>query len=94
MSSRVLRCGWHLSVLVVALLTLFCGSLARAGDWLGPNDVVASADGKRLMVACIDARQILAVDVASGKVAAGPAKEAIETYRVEERDGFVYIATD
>jgi uncharacterized membrane protein/nitrite reductase/ring-hydroxylating ferredoxin subunit len=33
-------------------------------------------------------------DVASGKVAAGPAKEPIQTYRVEERDGFVYVALD
>jgi nitrite reductase/ring-hydroxylating ferredoxin subunit len=30
-------------------------------------------------------------DVLKGQVKAGPAKEPIELYRVEERDGFVYL---
>ena len=68
MSSRALHRGWSFAVLVVATLALCCGPLAHAGAWLGPNDVVASADGKRLFVACRDAKQILVVDIASSKV--------------------------
>ncbi len=30
-------------------------------------------------------------DVTTGQVKAGPAKEAIDTYTIEERDGFVYL---
>jgi nitrite reductase/ring-hydroxylating ferredoxin subunit len=30
-------------------------------------------------------------DVDNGQVKAGPAKESIELYRVEEREGFVYL---
>jgi YVTN family beta-propeller protein len=36
--------------------------------WLGPNDVIASADGTRLLVVCLDAEQILVVDPAGGQV--------------------------
>ena len=40
----------------------------ESADYLGPVDVVASADGGRLFVACADARQIAVVDVAGSRV--------------------------
>ena len=42
---------------------------AEPGPYLGPLDLVASADGKTLYVIEIDARQIAVVDVAANKVA-------------------------
>lgn len=69
-------CRLSMLVLVGLLAACLDGSarpvVAAAGapQWLGPQLVAASPDGKRVMVACIDARTIVAVDVATGKVTA------------------------
>ncbi|NQU24838.1 MAG: YncE family protein, partial [Candidatus Nealsonbacteria bacterium] len=62
-SSRVRSVGCFLAVCCV-----LAAAEVAAADYLGPVDVVASADGKRLFVACADAKQIVVVDVVSGKV--------------------------
>ncbi len=55
---------------VVAALFLFCASetSAAAPDFLGPDAIVASKDGKTLYVTCRDSSELLAVDVAGRKV--------------------------
>ena len=56
---------------VVYLLAICCTPTAvevAAADYLGPVDLVASADGSRLFVACADAKQIAVVRIDSGKI--------------------------
>ena len=53
----VTEVGWGLGI-----------SAAEPGKYLGPSDVVASEDGKTLLVLAADAKQILAFDIAAGKV--------------------------
>jgi YVTN family beta-propeller protein len=62
--------GLCTAVAVCRVLVACPVSAADAPRWLGPQTLAASPDGTRLMIACSDARRILAVDVATGKVTA------------------------
>ena len=54
---------------VICVLVVCCMLPAvEAADYLGPVDVVVSADGSRLFVACADAKQIAVVRIDIGKI--------------------------
>ncbi len=53
---------------LVALALIFAGT-SVAADYLGPNDMVATPDGKTLLISCQDAKQVLYFDIAGKKVA-------------------------
>ncbi len=53
---------------LVLLATAATAATASAGDYLGPNQVVAANDGKTLYVLEVDAGRIAIVDAAAGKV--------------------------
>jgi YVTN family beta-propeller protein len=56
-------------VLVMTTCVTVVGSAAgEPGKYLGPSDVVATPDGKTLLVLCQDAGRVALVDPASGKV--------------------------
>ena len=63
MVTRSLGAALACSCLAPALLLA-----AEAGKYVGPTDVVASPDGKRLFVVAADAGQVMVVDVAGGNV--------------------------
>ena len=68
-ANRRKPCRGHLATLVLALLaTAAPAAAASAADYLGPNQVVATKDGKTLYVLEVDAGQIAVVDPAAGKV--------------------------
>ena len=52
----------------LTLGTLIAATTSQAAAYLGPSAVVASKDGKTLFVACVDAKQVAAVDAAGHKV--------------------------
>jgi len=64
-----------------------------ASDYLGPVDVVASADGKQLFVAAQDAKQVLVVDVAKEKVTRKIPMPAPPTGLVLSPDGGMLYVT-
>ena len=55
---------------ILSCLAILCSTVAtaHAAGYLGPVAVVAAKDGKTLLVACADARQIAVVDPAAGRV--------------------------
>ena len=60
----------HLRAIVLAtlgILIALTGSMSAA-DFLGPEDMVATADGKMLLIAARDAKQLLVFDIATNKV--------------------------
>lgn len=60
--------------------------------WLGPVDVAASADGKRMFVALADARQVVAVDAGQSAVVAKVDLPAEPTaLNVDARTGRLYV---
>lgn len=72
------------------LTAVLAGSMARAADgsaWLGPELVVASADGKVLYVSCLDARLIQVVDPATGQVAKAWPMPGVPTGMALSADG-------
>jgi YVTN family beta-propeller protein len=76
-----------LSVIVTLLLaTAFC-TPAAAGNYLGPDAITASRDGKTLYIALADARQVALFDVAAGKVARTIAVPAEPTALALSGDG-------
>ena len=84
--------------LSLACLLLFSSVLAapsgaRADAYLGPKAVVASKDGKTLFVALLDAKQIAAWDLSSGKIARRIPLPAEPTGMVLAPDGAtLYVA--
>ena len=67
------KCSKRCRILTSVSLLAVCGVIAvvpvaAADAYLGPVEVVASKDGKRLFVANADAKQVAVVDVPSGKV--------------------------
>jgi YVTN family beta-propeller protein len=59
-------CLKSLTFIVCAMLAVTAN--AAPGEYQGPADVEASADGKALYVLCSDAKQIAVVDIASAEV--------------------------
>ena len=55
-------------LLAVGGLLAIAPMAAEAAAYLGPTAVVASQDGKSLLVANTDAKQVAVVDIAGGKV--------------------------
>jgi len=55
------------SLVPACLLALVAGA-ASAADYLGPEDLIPTPDGKTLLISCKDAKQILYYDVAGKKV--------------------------
>lgn len=53
---------------IIASLLIAGMASAEPGKYQGPNDVVASPDGKELFVLCADANQIAVLDVAGSKI--------------------------
>jgi YVTN family beta-propeller protein len=60
---------------------------AEAEKYLGPSSLVASRDGMRLFIACLDARQVVALDVAQGRIVARLAVPAEPSGMVLSPDG-------
>ena len=61
--------GFWMMVLAVTAWGAVVGSAAaEPGKYLGPSNVVATPDGKTLLVLCQDAGRVALVDPASGKV--------------------------
>ncbi len=86
------------TVFMTALLGLIVGttvavSAAEAGKYLGPKDVVATKDGKSLLVLNVDAKQVAAVDVATGKVTRSIALPANPTGMVLAPNGATLYVT-
>ena len=52
----------------LTLAVLLSATVVGAAAYQGPSDLVATPDGKSLLVLCQDASQIAVVDIASGKV--------------------------
>jgi YVTN family beta-propeller protein len=66
---RQTPCRGHLAILALALWTAAAtAASASAADYLGPNQVLATKDGKTLYVLEVDAGRIAVVDPAAGKV--------------------------
>ncbi|MGO9114686.1 MAG: beta-propeller fold lactonase family protein [Thermoguttaceae bacterium] len=74
------------AIAAIAVATAF-GRPAAAGNFLGPDAMTASRDGKTLYIALADARQLALFDVAGGKVARTIALPAEPTALVLSADG-------
>ena len=68
-------------------------SMAAGPEWLGPTTVTASRDGRRLLVACTDARTITVVDTALGKPVQSIELPAEPTGAVLSPDGKMLYVT-
>ena len=55
--------------MALVTLALVLTGKSIAADYLGPIDMVATQDGKTLLIACQDAKQVLYFDIAGKKVA-------------------------
>jgi len=82
---------------LVSMFSLILVAVVAAGafgqNYLGPIDVVASADGKSLFVVNADAKQIAVVDPAGGKVSKSIAMPAQPTGLVLSPDGATLYVT-
>jgi YVTN family beta-propeller protein len=72
---------------ITALLFAIVPAAAEAASCLGPSALAVSGDGKSLYVACADARRILVLDAATGKVARSIALPAEPTSLLLDGDG-------
>ena len=83
----------HLSFGLVLLTVGAFAAAASAAEYLGPQVVVAAKDGKTLFVANHDAKQLVVVDPAAGKVVKTTPLPAPPTSMVLSADGAtVYVA--
>ena len=69
MRLSVTRYQPSLQAMALVTLVLVLTGTSIAADYLGPSDMVATPDGKTLLIAAKDAKQVLYFDVAGKKVA-------------------------
>jgi YVTN family beta-propeller protein len=67
LSARSLRSRWIATALAAAVAASVFPSVVVAAGWLGPQTVLATPDGKTLLVANTDAKTIQVVELPGGK---------------------------
>lgn len=88
------RAVWPVLLASLMVLAISSGpALAQAGNYLGPQEVMASPDGGTLFVLNQDAKQVAVVDLAAGKVTRTMALPATPTGIAASKDGAKLFVT-